>query len=116
MFLIKSLHQRTLGTIAICSLLFIACQNPKTTEVPETSGNPIFEGWYADPEGVVFGDEYWVFPTYSNRYKQQIFFDAFSSKDRDHRVTSIDKMKFNADGTIRPIKMTFEGVEARPIK
>jgi len=45
------------------------------------SGNPVFEGWYADPEGAVFGKEYWIFPTYSNAYRKQLFFDAFSSKD-----------------------------------
>ena len=45
------------------------------------SGNPIFPGWYADPEGIVFKDEYWVFPTYSTAYEDQVFFDAFSSKD-----------------------------------
>ena len=46
-----------------------------------TSGNPIFEGWYADPEGVVFGDRYWVYPTYSDRYEKQTHFDCFSSPD-----------------------------------
>ncbi len=46
-----------------------------------TSGNPIFPGWYADPEGAVFGDRYWVYPTYSARYEEQVFFDAFSSPD-----------------------------------
>lgn len=24
------------------------------------SGNPLFEGWYADPEGIIFGDTYWI--------------------------------------------------------
>ena len=47
----------------------------------KTSGNPLFEGWYADPEGAVFGDEYWIYPTYSAAYEDQIFMDAFSSKD-----------------------------------
>ena len=46
-----------------------------------TSGNPLFKGWYADPEATVFGDEYWIYPTYSAPYNQQVFFDAFSSKD-----------------------------------
>lgn len=46
-----------------------------------TSGNPIFPGWYADPEGTIFGKQYWVYPTYSAPYNQQIFFDAFSSPD-----------------------------------
>ncbi len=47
----------------------------------KTSGNPVFEGWYADPEGAVFDKEYWIYPTYSAEYKDQLHFDAFSSKD-----------------------------------
>ena len=67
--------------------LFSACftsKNKVAQSVPNskaTSGNPIFEGWYADPEGAVFGKEYWVFPTFSAAYKQQLHLDAFSSKD-----------------------------------
>jgi beta-xylosidase len=49
-----------------------------------TSGNPIFPGWYADPEAKVFGKEYWVYPTYSARYNEQVFLDAFSSADLVH--------------------------------
>jgi beta-xylosidase len=30
---------------------------------------------------VVFDDEVWIYPTYSARYEEQVFFDAFSSKD-----------------------------------
>lgn len=45
------------------------------------SGNPVFAGWYADPEAIIFGDRYWIFPTYSDRYHKQTFFDAFSSTD-----------------------------------
>lgn len=30
--------------------------------------------------------------------------------DRDHRVTCIDRMYFNEDGSIKDVKMTFEGV------
>ncbi len=70
------------------------------------SGNPVFEGWYADPEGIIYGDEYWIFPTWSDewgiplgtpdlseyqkdlqkntinsQYLKQTFLDAFSSKD-----------------------------------
>jgi len=47
----------------------------------QTSGNPIFKGWYADPEAVIFGKTYWVYPTYSAKYREQVFMDAFSSKD-----------------------------------
>ena len=43
--------------------------------------NPVFEGWYADPEGIVFDNKYWIYPTYSALYEEQVFFDAFSSPD-----------------------------------
>lgn len=39
------------------------------------------EGWYADPEGIIYGDTYWVFPTWSDAYEKQTHFDCFSSKD-----------------------------------
>jgi beta-xylosidase len=48
---------------------------------PATSGNPVFPGWYADPEAHVFANEYWIYPTYSAPYDQQTFMDAFSSRD-----------------------------------
>ncbi len=47
----------------------------------KTAGNPIFEGDYADPEGVVFGKTYWIFPTYSAPFPKQLHLDCFSSKD-----------------------------------
>ncbi|KAG2417614.1 hypothetical protein HFD88_008833 [Aspergillus terreus] len=46
-----------------------------------TSGNPIFPGWYADPEARIFSTTYWIYPTYSAAYEAQTFFDAFSSPD-----------------------------------
>jgi beta-xylosidase len=46
-----------------------------------TSGNPIIKGWYADPEAAIFKNQYWIYPTYSDKYKKQVFIDAFSSKD-----------------------------------
>ncbi|MBB3126391.1 beta-xylosidase [Paenibacillus rhizosphaerae] len=45
------------------------------------SGNPIFPGWYADPEPRIFEGRYWVYPTYSAAYDDQTFFDAFYSDD-----------------------------------
>jgi len=44
-------------------------------------GNPVLDGWYADPEAVILGDRYWIFPTYSAPYDEQVFIDAFSSPD-----------------------------------
>lgn len=61
--------------------------------------NPVFPGWYADPEGIIYNNEYWVFPTFSARYEDQIFFDAFSSKDfvtwkKHHRIIDTTEVKW----------------------
>ena len=87
------------------------------------SGNPVFEGWYADPEAIVYGSEYWIYPTYSDdygaasasldpetltprqklainrQYLKQTFLDAFSSRDLVHwekhpRVLEIRNVKW----------------------
>ncbi len=72
-------------------------------------GNPVFPGWYADPEARIFGRQYWIFPTWSDdygtpdpspviseeqrriqkntinpQYLKQTFLDAFSSNDLTH--------------------------------
>ena len=66
------------------SKLFILCTAAMAvvscTE-QKRSGNPIVEGWYADPEAAIFGDTYWLYPTWSQPFKDQLHFDAFSSKD-----------------------------------
>jgi beta-xylosidase len=84
------------------SLVSFAQQKQKT----KAAGNPVFPGWYADPEAIIFGDTYWIYPTWSDEYGEpgpadnftelqlkarkntinpqylkQTFFDAFSSKD-----------------------------------
>ncbi|PWG79588.1 glycoside hydrolase family 43 protein [Pararcticibacter amylolyticus] len=60
---------------------YASAQERKTAEKGVRSGNPLFQGWYADPEGVVFKGRYWIYPTYSAKYEEQVFFDAFSSSD-----------------------------------
>jgi len=60
--------------------LSMGCKAYQNIPAKQTSGNPIFEGWYADPEGVVFGKEYWIYPTYSAKYTDQVFLDAFLPK------------------------------------
>ena len=47
----------------------------------QTSGNPILPGVYADPEAVVFDNQYWIYPTTSLAFEDQLYFDAFSSPD-----------------------------------
>src|SRR6201991_400801 len=66
----------------LCSI-FSSAQSAHTAGAAgaATSGNPIFPGWYADPEAAIFDKTYWVFPTFSAKYKDQVFFDAFSSTD-----------------------------------
>lgn len=49
--------------------------------VKKRSVNPVFPGWYADPEIRFFDNRYWIFPTYSAPYNEQVFLDAFSSAD-----------------------------------
>ena len=62
-------------------LLLSFTSNAQTTTDSSRSGNPLFKGWYADPEGAVFNKRYWIYPTYSAPYSKQVFFDAFSSPD-----------------------------------
>ncbi|WP_031527320.1 glycoside hydrolase family 43 protein [Dyadobacter crusticola] len=47
----------------------------------KSAGNPVFKGWYADPEGIIFDKTFWIYPTFSAPYEKQVHFDAFSSKD-----------------------------------
>ncbi|HEY3430507.1 MAG TPA: glycoside hydrolase family 43 protein [Cyclobacteriaceae bacterium] len=66
-------------TILLCLLTIQLTAQKKTL-----SGNPVFQGWYADPEGAIFKNQYWIYPTYSDVYDKQVFFDAFSSNDLVH--------------------------------
>jgi beta-xylosidase len=66
--------------LSLISLAVLVSCNQKPKEAA-MSGNPIFEGWYADPEGIIYDDTYWIYPTWSDVYENQTFFDCFSSKD-----------------------------------
>lgn len=61
-----------------CALVLLVFLNANGQS---TSSNPVFKGWYADPEAAVFDGQYWIFPTYSAKYNEQVFLDAFSSRD-----------------------------------
>ncbi|WP_392469401.1 glycoside hydrolase family 43 protein [Sphingobacterium cellulitidis] len=65
--------KNTLLTLSLLSLFTIGQS--------QAQQNPVIKGWYADPEGIIYNNEYWIFPTYSAPYEEQILFDAFSSKD-----------------------------------
>ncbi|MEM1136567.1 MAG: glycoside hydrolase family 43 protein [Bacteroidota bacterium] len=60
-------------------ITLIGCKQREVVE--EKSGNPLFEGWYADPEITTIDNKYWIFPTYSAKFEEQVFLDAFSSED-----------------------------------
>ncbi|MFT3845729.1 MAG: glycoside hydrolase family 43 protein [Lacibacter sp.] len=72
----------------ISALLFVIITTAATAQQIKKddtySGNPLFKGWYADPEATIFQKQYWIFPTYSAPYNKQVFFDAFSSPDLVH--------------------------------
>jgi len=81
---------RNVLALALLTLSYPVCSQtiaPKSTAKPTAksterrAGNPIFPGWYADPEGAIFRGQYWVYPTYSAKYEDQIFLDAYSSPD-----------------------------------
>jgi len=72
--------QRVCGLMLAWTLM-AGCHTAKEPETSVTSGNPVFPGWYADPEGIVFGKKFWIYPTYSAPYNEQVFLDAFSSPD-----------------------------------
>jgi len=63
-----------------CCLFFLLMINAQSS-AQKMSGNPVIKGWYADPEAAIFQKKYWIFPTYSDVYRKQVFFDAFSSPD-----------------------------------
>lgn len=78
------------------------------------AGNPVFPGWYADPEVAVFGKEYWIYPTYSAPYDQQTFFDAFSSPDlvnwtKHSRILTTNEIKWARRAMWAPSVMEKDG-------
>ena len=62
-------------------VLLFSFSNVSAQKRVGNNNNPVIEGWYADPEGIIFDKEYWIYPTYSAPYEEQVFLDAFSSKD-----------------------------------
>lgn len=79
----RAFTRRALATAALlgvspsASTLFASVPGRSAAAV----GNPIIDGWYADPEARVFDNTYWIYPTFSAPYNDQLFFDAFSSPD-----------------------------------
>src|SRR3954465_6276975 len=62
------------------AVVFLLASSRVPAQAPHAA-NPVLPGWYADPEAHVFNGQYWIFPTYSAPYNQQVFMDSFSSTD-----------------------------------
>lgn len=78
------LKKLTIYCLALfCSSSSVYAQSGEEVQ-KKRSGNPIFPGWYADPEGVVLDGKFWIYPTYSAPYDEQTFMDAYSSPDLVH--------------------------------
>lgn len=73
------MERMILSVLLIISMT--GCKQPAKESEVAKSGNPVFEGWYADPEGIIYDDTYWIYPTWSDVYENQVFFDCFSSTD-----------------------------------
>lgn len=48
------------------------------------SGNPLFPGWYADPEAHWFAGRYYIYPSISAPYHEGTWFECWSSQDLTH--------------------------------
>ena len=72
--------KQTILTLCLATLL-AGCGGKGNRAAQGTSGNPVIDGWYADPEAIIYDDTYWIYPTWSDVFENQVFFDCFSSKD-----------------------------------
>jgi beta-xylosidase len=78
-------HLLLTGLLAAVLPLTTYAQKPSAKSTAQTrAGNPVFPGWYADPEAVIFDKTYWIYPTYSAPFDEQVYLDAFSSPDLVH--------------------------------
>lgn len=80
---------KSIFLIFFISIILFSCANKiSKQQTVANAGNPVFPGWYADPEGAVFDGKYWIYPTYSAPFDEQVFLDAFSSPDLVHWTKS----------------------------
>ena len=53
--------------------------------------NPVFPGWYADPEAIIFGNQYWIYPTYSDDFEKRDCSTEFSVQQREAQKKTINE-------------------------
>jgi beta-xylosidase len=71
-------------SILSASAFVLICGHTIAQQKTAYSGNPVIQGWNADPEAKIFEGKYWIYPTYSAPYEQQVHMDAWSSTDLVH--------------------------------
>lgn len=76
-------------------ILYYINSAQKTISDKKINNTPIFKGWYAYPEGVVFEKRYCVYTTFSAGYGKQVFLDAFSSFDLTHWKKASENFRYN---------------------
>ena len=106
---------RLLSLASVIALVLLsACGTKSSNEETTTSGNPLFEGWYADPEGIIYDDTYWIYPTWSKPFHEQVFFDCFSSKDlvtweKHPRIIDTTEVKWATNAMWAPSVISKDG-------
>ncbi|KAK2802434.1 hypothetical protein FQN51_004497 [Onygenales sp. PD_10] len=74
--------QCVLITLCLLQLPFQAIALPRNLpRALDKAGNPVIEGWYADPEARIYDNKYFIYPTVSAEFDDQTYFEAFSSHD-----------------------------------
>ena len=63
--------------------------NKSAGEIVLKNNNPVFRGWFADPEAIIFGNEYWIYPTYSNEFGALEVSPEISEKQKEIRKNAI---------------------------
>lgn len=77
-----------LGAAAATSAAADKPTAPSLNLTTAEAGNPLFDGWFADPEIRLYDDIFWIFATTSVAFKNQKHFDAWSSTDLVHWYVS----------------------------
>ena len=81
-----------ISLFALLIILFASClQENRRSKNPSYSGNPVIPGWYADPEGIIFTNEYWIYPTYSDDYEFIDKSTEFSEQQLEAQKKTINK-------------------------
>ena len=62
--------------IMLLALLLATLFTAEARKPKSLGDNPIAQGWYADPEAAFLNNRYWIFPTFSAPYDEQLHFDG----------------------------------------